>query len=160
MIGEASGPVSQNFGTQNNYYYVQSSDPRATNPASGADRPASMSAFDQRGWNVAGNVYNIAGDLNMSATPDKSELLAALRQVRDELDKAKDLPPDEADDLKSNLDAAARALDRPQPNKDRAVEKLTAMQAILEKLKDNIGSALALGQLIGQALDALKSIQL
>jgi hypothetical protein len=150
FIADASGPVAQNFGTQNNYYYLQNSDSRA---------PASMSVFDQRGWNISGNVYNIAGDLNISEKPDKSELIAALHQVRDELDKAKDLPPDEADDLTSNLDSATRAIERDRPNKDRAVEKLTTMQTILEKLKDNVGSALALGKLIGQALLALKGIQ-
>src|SRR5215212_1323437 len=93
------------------------------------------STFNQPNWQVAGNVYNIAGDLNMGANPGKDEFLAALRQFKTEIDKAQDLPPDEADDLKSNLDAATRAIDRPQPNKDRAIEKLSSMQTILEKLK-------------------------
>jgi len=71
----------------------------------------------------------------MGASPGKDEFLAALRQFKTEIDKAQDLPPDEADDLKSNLDAATKAIDRPQPNKDRAIEKLSTMQTILEKLK-------------------------
>ena len=55
--------------------------------------------FNQPNWKVEGNVYNIAGDLNMGANPGKDEFLAALRQFKSEIDKAKDLPPDEADDL-------------------------------------------------------------
>jgi hypothetical protein len=119
---------------------------------------ATMSTFDQRGWNVAGNVYNIAGDLNMSANPDKSELLAALRQLQGEIAKAQDLPPDEGDDLKTNLDQAIKAVERPQPNKDRAVEKLSTMKKVIDGLKENVGSALALGNLIGQALLAAQNI--
>ena len=93
------------------------------------------STFNQPNWKVEGNVYNIAGDLNMGTNPGKDEFLAALRQFKIEIDTAQDLPPDEADDLKSNLDAATKAIDRPQPNKDRAIEKLSTMQTILEKLK-------------------------
>lgn len=116
------------------------------------------SIFNQPNWKVEGNVYNIARDLNMSAQPDKNELLAALRQLQGELSKAEDLPADQADDLKDNLDAAIKAVDRPQPNKDRTVEKLTTMQKILDGLKGNIGSALALGNLIGQVLLAAQNI--
>ena len=57
-----------------------------------------------------------------------------------------------------NLDAATKAVERDKPNKERAVEKLTTMQTILEKLKDNVGSALALGKLIGQVLLAAQGI--
>jgi hypothetical protein len=114
--------------------------------------------FNQTGWTVQGNVYNIAGDMNVSATSSKDEFLAALRQFKSEIDKAQDLPPDEADDLKSNLDAATRAIDRPQPNKERAIEKLSTMQTILEKLKGSAESALALGKLIGQVLLAAQGI--
>lgn len=114
--------------------------------------------FNQPNWQVAGNVYNIAGNLNIGANPGKDEFLAALRQFKTEIDKAQDLPLDEADDLKSNLDAATRAIDRPQPNKERAIEKLSTMQAILEKLKGSAESALALGKLIGQVLLAAQGI--
>ena len=116
--------------------------------------------FNQPNWNVQGDVYNIARDLNISSTPDHAELLAALRRLQAELDKAQDLPPDEADDLKSNLDSAIKAVDRPQPNKDRTVEKLSTMQKILDGLKGNIGSALALGHLIGQVLQAAQGLRL
>ena len=114
--------------------------------------------FNQPDWKVQGNVYNIAGDMNIGANPGKDEFLAALRQFKSELDKAQDLPPDEADDLKSNLDAATKAIERPQPNKERAIEKLSTMQTILEKLKGSAESALALGKLIGQVLLAAQGI--
>ena len=114
--------------------------------------------FNQPGWNVQGNVYNIAGDLNMSANPSKDEFLAALRQLKDELAKAKDLPTDEASDLKGNLDAAIEAIERPQPNKERAVKKLTAIKEIIDGLKDNFGSALALGHLVGQVVQAAQGL--
>jgi hypothetical protein len=56
------------------------------------------------------------------------------------------------------LDAAIKAISRPQPNKERAVEKLSIMQKVLEGLKGNVASALALGKLVGEALLAVKSI--
>jgi hypothetical protein len=172
-IGQAGGPVSQNFGQQQTtnagtVIHIHGGDFRGTNLPIGntvggalnqSGGNTAMSTFDQRGWNISGgNVYNIAGDLNIGANPSKDELLAALRQLQGELAKAQDLPPDEGDDLKANLDQAIRSVDRSQPNKDRAVEKLSTMKNILEGLKENVGSALALGNLIGQALLAAQNI--
>ena len=114
--------------------------------------------FNQPNWNVAGNVYNIAGDLNIGANPSKDEFLAALRQFKSEIDKAQDLPADKADELKEDVDTAIKAIDKPQPNKERAVERLTTIQKVLDGLKANVGSALALGNLIGQVLLAAQGI--
>jgi len=172
-IGQAGGPVSQNFGQQQTtnagtVINIHGGDFRGTNLPIGntvggelnqSGGSTTMSTFDQRGWNISGgNVYNIAGDLNIGTSPSKDELLAALRQLQGELAKAQDLPTDEGDDLKANLDQAIKSVDRAQPNKDRAVEKLSTMKNILEGLKDNVGSALALGNLIGQALLAAQNI--
>jgi len=166
-IGQAAG-VSQNFGEQHTtnagpVIQIYGGDFRGSNLPIGnsvgrdlnQSGGATASAFDQRGWNVQGSVYNIAGDLNIGANPSKDEFAAALRQLRDELAKAKDLPPDEASDLKDDLDDAIEALERPQPNKERTIKKLTAMREIVDGLKDNVGSKLALGKLIEQALAVL-----
>jgi len=170
FIANSSGPVSQNFGDQQSVnagtvIYIQGGDFRGTNLASeNAGRnvnqggAASMSAFDQRGWNVAGNVYNIAGDLNISANSSKDEFLTALRQFKSELDKAQDLPADKADDLKEDVDSAIKAIDKPNPNKERAVERLTTIQKVLDGLKGSATSALALGKLVGQMLLAAQGI--
>ena len=48
--------------------------------------------------------------------------------------------------------------ERPQPNKDRMVKKLIAMQEIIDGLKDNVGSALVLGHLIGQVVQAAQGL--
>jgi hypothetical protein len=154
-IGQAGGPVDQNFGQQQTIHagtviYIQGGDLRGANLPIGNTVGGAL--------NQSGNVYNIAGDLNIGANPSKDELLAALRQLQGELAKAQDLPTDEGDDLKANLDQAINSVDRSQPNKDRAVEKLSTMKNILEGLKDNVGSALALGNLIGQALLAAQNI--
>jgi hypothetical protein len=162
-----AGAVSQNFGEQNTtnagtVIHIHGGDFQGANLGFGntIGRDLSQtggqttSAFIQHGWNVQGNVYNMAGNLNMSANPSKDEFIAALQQLKDELAKAKDLPADEASDLKGNLDDAIEAAERPQPNKERTLKKLTAMKEIVDGLKDNAGSALALGHLIGQAAQA------
>jgi hypothetical protein len=114
--------------------------------------------FNQPGWTVQGNVYNISGDLNRGAKPGKDEFLAALRQFKSEIDKAQDLPADKADEMKDDVDTAIKAIDKPQPNKERAVERLTTIQKVLDGLKGNVGSALALGNLIGQVVLAAQGI--
>ncbi len=114
--------------------------------------------FNQPNWQVTGNVYNIAGDMHVSASSSKDEFLVALRQFKSEIDKAQDLPTDQADELKEDVDTAIKAIDKPQPNKARAVERLTTIQKVLDGLKDNVGSALALGNLIGQVLLAAQGI--
>src|SRR5207253_9391453 len=108
--------------------------------------------FNQPGWTVQGNVYNIAGDMNMGANPGKDEFLAALRQFKSEIDKAQDLPADKADEMKDDVDTAIKAIDKPQPNKERAVERLTTIQKVLDGLQGSVGSALAFGNLIGQVV--------
>jgi hypothetical protein len=105
------------------------------------------------------NTISISGSLNVGVSPSKDELLTALRQLCAEMDKAQDLPADEADDLKTNADAAIKAIDRSEPNKDRTIEKLTAMQKILDGLKGSVGSALALGNLVGEVLVATQNIR-
>ena len=114
--------------------------------------------FNQPDWKVQGNVYNIAGDMNVSASSNKDEFLAALRQFKSEIDKAQDLPADKADEMKDDVDTAIKAIDKPQPNKERAVERLTTIQKVLDGLKGNVGSALALGNLIGQVVLAAQGI--
>lgn len=109
------------------------------------------------GNTISGNTFDIAGSLNISQQPKQNEILTALRQLQDELAKAKNLPTDDADDLQTNLDAAIKAVDRPEPNKDRALDKLTTMEKILNGLKDNLASAMALGSLVGQAIMAVNS---
>lgn len=116
------------------------------------------SIFNQPGWKVAGNVYNIAGSLSLGANPGKGEFLAALRQFKAELDKAKDLPPDTADEIHEDVDSAIKALDKPRPNTARAGERLENVKQILEAALSAAPSALALGTLIGQALAKLPGI--
>lgn len=107
-----------------------------------------------------GNRIAISGSLHIGMTPDKNELLTALYQLRAEINKATDLPSDQADDLKADLEAAIKAVDREKPNKDRTVEKLTSMQKILDGLKGSVSSALALGKLVGEVLLAAKGVQM
>lgn len=175
-IVSASGPVDQNFGQQNTtnagtVIHIHGGDFRSANVPLGNNIQGDVN--QQTGGatmggpfggqvyhNVAGNVYNIVGDLNIGAGSGKDELLAALKQLRAEFDKAQDLPPDKADEMKEDLDSTMKAVDKPQPNKERAVERLTTIQKVLDGLKDNVGSALALGKLVGQVLLAVQGIQL
>jgi hypothetical protein len=64
----------------------------------------------------------------------------------------------QADELKEDVDSAIKAIDKPQPNKARAVEWLTTIQKVLEGLKGSAESALALGKLIGQVRLAAQGI--
>src|SRR5262249_32920682 len=135
VTAEQSG-VTRNFGTQNTsnagtVININGGDFR------GSNLPIGNTIGRDLNQTIQSDVYNIAGDLNVSANASKDEFLTALRQLKDELAKAKDLPADEASDLKGNLDDAIEAAERPQPNKERTVKKLTAMQEILNGLKDN-----------------------
>jgi hypothetical protein len=173
ITGSVSGDVTQNFGTQNTssagtVINIHGGDFRGSNLPIGNTVGGNLSqtggyttmssAFNQPNWTVQGNVYNIAGDMNMSANPSKDEFLAALRQFKGEIDKAKDLPANRADEMKEDVDSAIKAIDKPQPNKERAVERLTTIQKILDGLKGSVGSALALGNLIGQVIQAAQGL--
>lgn len=114
--------------------------------------------FNQPNWNVQGNVYNIAHDLNIGANPSKDTFLAALRQFKSELDKARDLPNEQAEEMQEDVDSAIKALDKPQPNTARAGERLENVKKMLDTMKDAVPSALALGKLIGMALAGLQGL--
>lgn len=113
------------------------------------------STFNQQDWQVQGDVYNIARDLNIGANPNKNDLLKALRQLQHEVAKAEDLPTNEADDVKTNVEAAMKAVDKAEPDTHRAAKKLGDAKQILDGFGQAIPSALALGKLIGQALTAV-----
>jgi hypothetical protein len=109
------------------------------------------------GNEIAGdlNQTSIANTLHIGANPDKAALLAGLRLLQAEIEKAHDLPEDKAGDLKDDLQSAIKAVDRPQPDKKRAADKLNSMQEIIDGLKGNVSSALVLGNLIAEALRGL-----
>lgn len=107
-----------------------------------------------------GNTVTISGVLSIGTSPNRNELLVALHQLRAEIDKSTDLPADQADDIKADAEAAIKAVGRDKPNKERTIEKLTNMQKILDGLKGSVGSALALGELVGKVLLAAKGLQL
>lgn len=130
-----------------------------TGPIGPAGDSSVSNVFNQQGWNVSGGtINNIAGDFNMSANPSKDDFLNALRQFKIELDKAKDLPESKVEELNEDVDSAIKAIDKPQPNKERAVERLTTIQKVLEGLAGAGGSALALGHLIGQVIQAAQGL--
>jgi hypothetical protein len=108
---------------------------------------------------MSGNVYHISNSPDVPHAPTRGDLRAALHQLREEIGKARDLPEDEADDITADLEAAVKALDREQPNKDRTIDKLSSIQKVLDSLKGNVGSALALGKLVGEILLAAKGLQ-
>jgi hypothetical protein len=169
-----TGAVSQNFGEQTTtnagiVIHIHGGDFQGAHLGFGDNvgrdlsqtgGQTTISSFDQRSRDVQGNAYNIADDLNLSASPSRDEFVAALWKLKDELAKAEDLPADVASDLKDVLDDAIEAAERPQPNKERTVKKLAAMQEIVDGLKDNAGSALALGHLIGQVVQAAQGLLL
>jgi hypothetical protein len=107
------------------------------------------------GGDLNQTAYHIARDLNIGASPDKHAFLNGLRLLQVEIEKAADLPEDKAGDLKDDLQSAIKAVDRPQPDKKRAADKLKSMQDILDGLKGNVSSALALSRLIDEALRGL-----
>ncbi len=110
------------------------------------------------GSTVSDSTINIAESFNLTEKNDRDELLAALKKLQVELDKAKDIPPDDADDIKANLAASIKAVDRPEPNKPRTIEKLEGIQKILDSLKGSATSAIALGKLVGEVLIAASSL--
>ncbi len=171
-IAGSAGVVSQNFGEQNNtnagtVIHIHGGDFKGANLGFGntigshlnqSAGQTTTSIFDHRNRNLQDNVCNIPGNLNLSANPSKDEFIAALWQLKDALATAEDLPADEASDLNEDLDDAIESAERPQPNKDRTVKKLIAMQEIIDGLKDNVGSALVLGHLIGQVVKVAQGL--
>ena len=106
--------------------------------------------FNQPNWKVEGNVYQAGGDINIGATPTKDELITALRQLQQKVEAAELPSNDDTDELKS--------ADRSEPNKERIVEKLSTAQKVIDKLKESVPSALALGVEIGKVLLAAKGL--
>lgn len=110
------------------------------------------------GSSVSGNTISITESFNLTEKSGRNDLLSALKQFQVELDKTKDIPPDSLDDIKANLDATIKAVDRPEPNKPRAIEKLEGIQKILDSLKGSAVSAIALGKLVGEIMFAASSV--
>lgn len=95
---------------------------------------------------------SIKETLGLDQESSCGDLLTALNEFQSELDKVKDLPSDEMDDIRTNLNASIKAVNQSEPNKQRALDKLKGIQEILDSLKGTAASAIALSKLIGEVL--------
>lgn len=109
------------------------------------------------GNTVGENKIDISGSFNLKEKLDKSEILSVIAKLKNELEKVNDIDEDALDDIRLNLDLTIKAIDRPEPNKTRTLEKLKGVQSILESLKGSTKSAIALSKLVSELVSTIIS---
>jgi len=112
-----------------------------------------MATFDQRGQHVTYQ-YNAAGNINIGAVENGTDLGGELGKLRDEVDKASEsgaLEKDVALDAKYQLDKAVQQTDKPSPDKDALVGYLTTAKDLVAQVGSAAGLVAGLVQAIEKA---------
>jgi hypothetical protein len=111
-----------------------------------ADRAA---GFIQTYTHVAGDVYNVNGDLILTKTSTKDDFVREVRKLKEQLAALEELPGQDRHELESQLEETAEEAAAPTPRRDRIVERLNAVKERLDSLEGAAGSAVKLATTIG-----------
>ena len=109
-----------------------------------------MPIFDQRGQQVTYQ-YNAAGDINIGAVQDRTELVGELRKLGREVDQAAGggvLEQTVATEARDQLDKAVQQAEKPTPNKNVLVGYLTTAQELVKEATAATGLVAGLVQAI------------
>jgi hypothetical protein len=115
-----------------------------------------MATFDQRGQKVNFQ-YNAAGDINFIGVEKRSEALAQLKKLRDEVQKADQagaLDSKVAVEVEAKLQKAALEGEKPEAKKKSMLTYLSEAKALLE----GISSATAIVTALTQAIEMVKKL--
>ena len=106
--------------------------------------------FDQRDWDVRGDVYNVAGDLLLTKESSKEDLAAAVAAVRAELSGLANLPDEDRREIDQELAAAADEAIKPEAEPDRIKSRLERVRDRLESLDGIAAGALNVAKTAGR----------
>jgi hypothetical protein len=122
------------------------------NPAGG-----NMSLFDQRGQNV-NYQYNAAGNINIEAIQNQSDLVEELGKLKYEIEKAKlagAIDEDDAIDAEYQIQKAIQEAKKSEPDKKSFVEHIGKAKELLEDTTAAAGLVTALLKAVKIAKDLL-----
>ncbi len=105
--------------------------------------------FNQQGWQVRGDVYNVAGNLILSKDGSKGDFLRALEEVKRELADLPDVDETTRQGLTKELQQAAEEANSPAPSRENVVTRLERVRARLESLGGAAAAAMGLASTIG-----------
>lgn len=112
-----------------------------------------MAKFDQRNQKVTNQINaESIGNINFGIIQDKTELIAELRKLLSEIQKANQLGNIKEDisiDVESHIRKAVIEIEKPEPKKNSVIEHLEGAK----KLLDGITSATGL---VGALMQAVK----
>lgn len=104
-------------------------------------QPGPTTVFDQRGWEVSGDVYNVNGDLILTENSTREDFSHALADLKSEISQLNDLPTELKQQVSQSLEQAAKAAELPQAEKDSIVECLDTAKDILDSVKNTVDGA-------------------
>jgi hypothetical protein len=107
------------------------------------------SLFQQTYTHVAGDVYNVAGDLILTKTSSKEDFAKVVRDLKAELAALDDIPEPERRELEQELEATAEEAAGSMPKRDRIVARLTAVKERLDSLEGAAASAVRVAATVG-----------
>ena len=99
------------------------------------------SIFDQRGQKV-NYQYNAAGNINFGAVSSNTDLVAELRKLLDEINKAIStgaIDSENGVDVESHLKKAILQAENPKPNKQIILKNIDGAKKIIEGMASAVG---------------------
>lgn len=111
-------------------------------------QPVATTVFDQRDWEVNGDVYNINGDLILTKESSRDDFSKALADLTGELGKLKDMPAELKQQVTESLNQAAKTAEKPDAEKEAIVEFLDTAKDVLSTVKKTVDGAKKLAKTI------------
>lgn len=111
-------------------------------------RGGATTVFDQRDWEVNGDVYNINGDLLLNKDSTREDFSKALADLTGELGKLHNLPAEVQQQVSESLNKAATAAKEPDAEKEAIVEYLDTAKEVLATVKTTVDGAKKLAKTI------------
>jgi len=105
--------------------------------------------FNQTGWTVQGDVYNVAGNLILNKDSKRDDFLSSLDEVKRDVSALKSLPAEAEQQIQTQLAAIVEASKQPIAQKESIHSKLEGVKSSLEALKDTAEGAWELAKTVG-----------
>ncbi len=107
-----------------------------------------MSVFDQRYQSVTYQ-YNAAGDINLNAVQNRTDLITELEKLKAEVTKAKDAQVIDAEvvtDVDYHITKAVQQANKPEPSKNTILDHISKAKTLIEGVAEAGGIVTALMQ--------------
>ena len=106
--------------------------------------------FNQPGWTVRGDVYNVSGNLILSKDSKISDFITALEDLKQQIHELKSLDQSQREQLLADVHQVVLEVEHDKPKKNNIVSRLNVVKDTLESLRNIVKGSFDISKTVGQ----------